>query len=588
MKKALLVILILTGALALALAGIGIAVGLARWTLKNRVPSKTVLEVNLETPFVEDVPAVPTATVMFQGSPRVRDFVEALERAGRDDRVAGLVAHVGGGGSGLAVVQEMRDAITAFRQQGKFAVAFSETFGEVAPGNVGYYLATAFDEIWLQPSGDLNLTGFLAESLFINGALTKLGVSPRMDHRYEYKNAMDMFTRRKMTAPHREALTRLIESQFGQVVQGIATGRDLPQEKVRHLFDAGPLLGQQAQEAGLVDHMGYWDEVNAHVKEKAGTKAKLLFLDAYLKRAGRPHTKGPTIALIYGAGPVQRGASGYSPLFGSVSMGSDTVASAFRAAVDQEVAAILFRVDSPGGSAVASDTIWRETVRAKEKGIPVIVSMGNVAASGGYWVSMDADRIVAQPGTITASIGVLGGKMLTHDFWDWLGIDWDAVQTSDSATLYSGSFDYTPPEWQAFQNWLDRIYGDFTSKVAAGRSLPLERVKEIARGRVWTGEDALELGLVDELGGFPTALKLAREAAGLAADEPIRLRKFPPEKSFWEKWTSPSSSSSDPAAAAAAVLQILREIQPAARSARQVVAPGARGVLTAPALRRVE
>jgi protease-4 len=239
--------------------------------------------------------------------------------------------------------------------------------------------------------------------------------------------------------------------------------------------------------------------------------------------------------LIYGMGGIKRGKSGSNPLFQSPSMGSDTVTAAFRAAIEAEdIKAILFRVDSPGGSYVASDAIWRETVRAREAGKPVIVSMGNVAASGGYFIAMAADKIVAQPATLTGSIGVISGKMLTPDFWNQVGVTWDNVHTSANATFWSTLHDYTPQQWEQLRDWLDRIYDDFTNKVAEGRSLPKAKVLEIAGGRVWTGEDAKALGLVDALGGLPVALRLAKEAAGIPEEAPVRLKVFPPKKAVYQ------------------------------------------------------
>jgi protease-4 len=324
-----------------------------------------------------------------------------------------------------------------------------------------------------------------------------------------------------------------------------------------------------------VDGLAYHDEIEAMVKEKAGASVQDLEWHTYLKRAGGPNRRGETIALIYGCGDVHRGESGYNPVFGDVSMGSDTVGQAFRDAIkDDDVRGILFRVDSPGGSAVASDVIWRETVRAREAGKPVVVSMGNVAGSGGYWVAMDAARIVAQPGTITASIGVLNGKFLTEGFWeDWLGITWDDVQTSAFSSYYSSSYDYTPEGRAYFESWLDRIYEEFTSRVAAGRKMPIEKVLEIAKGRIWTGEDALRLGLVDELGGFTAALRLLREEIGLPADAPIHLRSFPREKTTWEKLTSSFGETAEARAMARASLLALKEMQPLARTVRGIAAP---------------
>jgi protease-4 len=261
-------------------------------------------------------------------------------------------------------------------------------------------------------------------------------------------------------------------------------------------------------------------------------------------------------------------------------MGSATVAGALRDAIEDEVEAIVFRVDSPGGSYVASDTIWRETIRAKEAGIPVIVTMGNVAGSGGYFVAMAADAIVAQPSTITASIGVLGGKRLTRPAWAKLGLSFDDVSTSANATMWSGGHDYTEYGWSRFQAWLDRVYEDFTSKVAEGRGLPKEKVLEIAKGRVWTGADALELGLVDELGGLTTAIRLAKEAADIPADDGIRLKLYPSPKTPFQTFFGEGPDNSG--AIRESLVRALQIVQPMARLAREVGLLEQEGALMTP------
>jgi len=535
MKRIIVRFLTVVGALTVLVFVLGLVAGIAARIARGGVPSPAVLEANFETPLAEYVPDDPVARALFGERPSLRDVLDALTRASEDRRVKGLIARVGAAPLGMAQVQELRDAIRRFREHKKFAVAFAETFGEFGPGGNAYYLATAFDEIWLQPSGDVGLTGVLAEAFFLRGTLDKLGITPRLDHRYEYKNAMNIFTERKFTPAHREATERVVKSFASQMLRGIAEGRRMSEEQVRALVDRGPLLGPEALNAKLVDGLAYREQVYDKVKERAGKGAKVIPLMEYLQRAGRPHTRGRTIALIYGVGGVQRGKSGFDPVFGELVMGSDTVASAFRQAIeDKEVRAILFRIDSPGGSYVASDTIWQETVRARKAGKPVIASMGDVAGSGGYFVAMAADKIVAQPGTITGSIGVLGGKMLTTGFWQKLGITWDEVHEGANATFWTGTSDYTPAQWARFQAWLDRIYDDFTSKVAEGRRLPKQRVLEIAKGRIWTGEDAKALGLVDELGGFDVALRLAKQAAGIPEKEEVRLKLFPPRKSLLE------------------------------------------------------
>jgi protease-4 len=252
---------------------------------------------------------------------------------------------------------------------------------------------------------------------------------------------------------------------------------------------------------------------------------------------------------------------------GNQNMGSETVAGAIRAATeDKSVKAILFRVDSPGGSYVASDTIWREVVRARQAGKPVIVSMGNLAGSGGYFVAMAADKIVAEPGTITASIGVLGGKMLTSGFWDKVGLSWDEVHQGENATMFTGTQDYTPVEWTRFEAWLDRVYVDFTGKVADGRKLPKEKVLEIAKGRIWSGQDAKNLGLVDELGGYDVALRLAKKAINVSEGEEVKIVVYPRPKSLIESiMQRDGAESSDKEAVGETLTRILGIVQPVAR-----------------------
>ena len=550
---------------------------------KPQVPRKAILELDLERAIPEAAPENPFAVFGGEKALTLRDVVDALERAGDDPHVVGLAARLGAAPLGVAEIQEIRDAVKAFRAKKKFAVAYAETFGEFAPGNGSYYLATAFDEIWLQPSGDLGLNGLVGESPFLRGTLDKLGVKPEFGQRHEFKNAMNLFTETKFTDAHREATKALLESIFGQMVKGIAEGRKMTDAEVRALVDRGPFLGPEALEARLVDGLAYRDEVYAKLKAKGGADAKLFGLPAYLKREGRPHAEGKrTIALVYGVGGVVRGKSAGNPLTGGQSMGSETVAKAIRtAAEDHDVAAILFRVSSPGGSYVASDTIWREVVLARKAGKPVVVSMGDVAASGGYFVAMPATKIVAQPGTITASIGVLAGKMVTPAMWEKVGLTFDQVEVGANANMWNASRSFSAAEWARFNAWLDRIYDDFTSKVAEGRKLPKEKVLEIAKGRVWTGEDAKGLGLVDELGGFPAALKLAKEAAKIPAGEKVKVTVFPREKNPFEQLSERLSGEEEGESSFTALVRLVEPLRPLLR---QVEAERQEGVLTAPPL----
>ncbi len=543
-----------------------IAIGLYYWLFTGRVPKRVILEADFEQGMIEQVPDDGLARVLMIKKMRVRDVVEALQKASHDDRVKGLVARVGQSGVRLAQVQEVRDAIIAFRASGKPAIAYAETFGEVSPGNSSYYLATAFDTIYLQPSGDVGLTGLMYEQPFVRGTLDKLGIVPRLEGRKEYKSYRYMFTERKYLPPHREAIAQVMESQFSQIVTGISAARKLTTDQVRLLINEGPFFGKQAVDAKLIDGLEYRDEVYEKIKGKAGAKAEVLPLAAYGKRAGSPYEKGTTVALIYGVGGIIRGKNAYDPASGEILMGSDTIASAIREAVeDDDVKAILFRIDSPGGSYVASDTIWREIINAKKAGKPVIASMGGRAASGGYFIAMAADKIVAQPGTITGSIGVFGGKMITTGFWNKLGVTWDEVHTSKNADAWTQTKDFTPAQRARFAQWLDRVYDDFTDKVSQGRKLSKEEVEKIAKGRIWTGEDAKRLGLVDELGGYPVALRLVRIAAKLPENAPVRLKVFPEKKSLFA-FVSDLKSIGGEEGTENAVARTLEEVQPLVRA----------------------
>jgi len=569
--KLFICLLSIIGVLALA-AVVLIVIGiLIIIPARRSIPDRVILEVDFEKPIIEHVPLDPLAQAFMRDITTVRDVVEALERASEDERVAGIVARVGAAPMGLAVIQEIRDAVEKFAESGKFTVAYAETFGEVGPGNGAYYLATAFDEIYLQPSGDIGLTGLMYQSPFFRGTLDKLKITPRIDHRKEFKNAKNIFTETEFTEAHEEAVKKVMDSHFSQIVRGIVEARGVSEEQLLKLIDNAPLLGVEAIEAKLVDELLYRDDVYEKVKAKA-KGAKLFYLRRYLERVGRPHRKGAKIALIYGVGGVHRGQSEYSAFSGSSSMGSDTIAAAFRDAVaDKKVKAIVFRVNSPGGSYVASDTIWHEVAKASDANKPVIVSMGNVAGSGGYFVSMSANKIVAQPGTITGSIGVVVGKLLTRDFWkEHIGITFDEVQTSENASLWASTSDYSPEQWQKVQDFLDRVYDDFTTKVAEGRNMEKEKVLSVAKGRIWTGEDAKELGLVDELGGFDVALRLAREEAGIEPDAPISLKMFPRPRRMIEQFLRRGPDSSEPRAEVVMVEQLLKEIRPLYKMAKQI------------------
>lgn len=498
--------------------------------LRQRWTAPLILELDLTEGIAEEPPTGPISAVLSLRRPRLADVLDGLRRARTDDRVKVLVAKIGGRRPGLARVQELRTAVQEFAKAGKLAIAWAETMGDFAPGNVHYYLATAFSKIYLQPSGDVGLTGISLEQWFYRDALDKAGLGFQVGKRHEYKTAADRFTEQSLTGPAREAAQRLAESLTSQLTEAVAERLRIPAEEARALIDRGPFLAGEALEAGLVDALGYRDQVYARAREAAGADSCLLYLSRYqrtkalAKRARTLPSPGEeAVALIYATGPIRRGRSGRGPLTGGA-MGSDTISAAIRQAVaDHRIKALLLRVNSPGGSYVASDSIWREVVRAREAGTPVVVSMGDVAASGGYFIAMAADTIVAQPGTLTGSIGVLSGKPDASRLLERAGVKTDGVSEGAHADMFTVTRRFSDEEWDRINTWLDRIYDDFTSKAADGRRMTREQVHQVARGRVWTGADAAGIGLVDKLGGLAEAAALARAKAGLPESAPLRV-----------------------------------------------------------------
>jgi protease IV len=503
--------------------------------LRQRRTGPLILELDLTEGIAEGPPHDPVSALLTIRRTRLADLLEGLKRAKTDDRVRALVVKVGGSRIGLAKTQEIREAITDFRQSGKLTVAWAETFGDFVRGNLPYFLATGFDRIYLQPSGTLGVTGVAVEQVFLHDALEKIGIDFQSAKRYEYKSAADQLTETGFTGPAREAAQRLTESVAEQLAAAIADGRHKTQEEARGLLERGPFLARQALDEGLVDGLYYRDEVYEQVRKEAGLDATLLYLQRYqrthaltdLPRRVQSLQKMQHerfVAMIYAQGAIRHGRSGRGAGPGSGGMGSDTVSAALRAAAaDERARAVVLRVNSPGGSATASDVIWREVVRLRAAGKPVVVSMGDVAASGGYFISVPADVIVAQPGTITGSIGVILGKPVLRDMFGRAGVSTDTVAEGENATMFSLSRPFTDAEWERINSWLDAVYEDFVEKVASGRRLSRDRVHELARGRVWSGADAVANGLADETGGMRDAIAIARRRAGLPDDAPVRV-----------------------------------------------------------------
>jgi protease IV len=511
------------------------------------VPNGCVLEFSLRSVPPETTGFDPLAIITGGGRPMaLRDAVAAIHRAAEDARVAGLIARVQLAASPPAAVQELREAIAAFSAV-KPSLAWAETY----PGTLSYYLASAFGEIWMQSSGSVGLVGFASNATFLRDALDKAGIEAQYVARGEYKSAINRFTEDGFTDAHREAVTRILESLQEQVWQAVAESRNIDSGVLDVLADRAPLLRDDAVASGLVDRIGFRDEAYARVAELIGVEGispesvdsaenapPRLYLSRYAGAGQRltpplPPIPGrrpkPTLALVTVAGHIVNGRGGPSFLpFGTSAVGGDTIAAALReAAADDAVSAIVLRVDSRGGMLSASETIWREVARARQRGKPVVASMGSVAASGGYYISMGADAIVANPGTITGSIGVYSGKLVFRDLKDRLGVASDAVRTNANADAWSINAPFTPQQRAHQEEEADLVYADFVKRVGEGRNLSTEAVDVVARGRVWTGADALERGLVDELGGLRTAVRRAKVLAGLDEDAEVRIVSYP-------------------------------------------------------------
>ncbi|MGV0741216.1 signal peptide peptidase SppA [Mycolicibacterium sp. XJ870] len=526
----------------------------------NGVPSGCVLELDLQSVPPETIGFDPFAMIASGGRPLVlRQAVAAIHRAAEDDRVAGLIARVQIPAAAPGPVQELRDAIAAFGDV-KPTLAWAETY----PGTLSYYLASAFREVWMQPSGTVGLVGFATSAMFLRDALDKAGIEAQFVARGEYKSAANLFTQDRYTDAHREADGRLIESVRDQVWRAIAESRHLEAQALNALADKAPLLRDDAVTGRLIDRIGFRDEAYARIGELSGGPENVdadaddaprrLYLSRYAKATSPkpspplPGRKKPTIAVVTLHGPIVSGRGGPQGLpLGNSSAGGDTIAAALReAATDDDVSAIVLRVDSPGGSVTGSETVWREVVRTRESGTPVVASMGAVAASGGYYVSMGANEIVANAGTITGSIGVVTGKLISRELKDKLGVGSDAVRTNANADAWSTNAPFTDEQHAQVEAEADLFYTDFIERAAHGRNLSVEAVDNVARGRVWTGADAKDRGLVDELGGLRTAVTRAKVLAGLDPDTEVRVVSYP--GSSWLDMLRPKASS-QPAAA---------------------------------------
>jgi protease IV len=476
---------------------------------------------------------------IFEAPPTVRSVVDSLRKAKVDRRVTSIIIRPVSTASLWGKVQEVRDAIADFRRSGKPAIGFLEYGGEQE-----FYLVSACDKVFLSPTATLDLTGIASYELFLRGTLDKIGAYPDTMHIGEYKTASNNFTETTYTRAHREMAESLNADLYEQLVRGLADGRHKKESEVRQLIDHGPFLPEDAIRAGLIDDVAYEDEIDDKVKLSPSGTAHFLANDDY--RHTSPMSlglnRGPRIAVIYATGIIASGESNYDSASGAV-VGSETMLDYLRKArADSSIKAIVLRVDSPGGSAIASDVIWREVMLTRNVK-PVVASMSDVAASGGYYISMPATAIVAEPATLTGSIGVVMLKFVIDGTLKKLGMNMEGVKDGRYADLYSPVKPFTPEERARVQEQMQATYDTFVEKAAQGRNTTPEKIDSIAQGRVWTGAQAKKLGLVDDLGGLERALAVAKQRAKLSPDSEVELVVYPGKKSFYDLVKDPFGTS---------------------------------------------
>jgi protease IV len=446
---------------------------------------------------------------MFSRKVSLLDAIQLIENASKDSKILGIFADISSVELSFSQLEELRKAIDEFKKTGKPAYAWSDSFGEIQNGTKHYYMASVFDKIYTQPSGMLGFTGLAGGAVFFKGTLEKLEIEPIGSNRKEYKTYWNMFTEEKFTQAHKESTESLINSIFKTVVTDISQSRGISEEVIYEIADGMPLTSDETLKKGLIDGIKYRDEVLDILKEETGYKKRTsisFYRDVVLSDFMKDGSK---IAIIELPGTIHRGASDVGPSGYHQSSGSSTISGMIRrAAKDDNVKGIIIRINSPGGSVVASETIWNEINEVKkEKKKPLVVSMGSIAASGGYYVSMSGEKVFANKTTITGSIGVVLGKLYSQQFLKILGITVDHVSTGTNTMMFSPNTRLTDKQKDYIEKSLDDIYETFVSRAAEGRKMEFEEMEKHSKGRVWTGAQAKERNLVDETGGFKEAVE---------------------------------------------------------------------------------
>ncbi len=502
--------------------------------IDKSLPDKMVLYMELDGN-IGDLPKESSFVDPFiKNNKTVKNYIDALGRAKVDPRVEGIYTKIGKSHLSIAHIQELRRAIHDFRKSGKFAYIYATSYMQ---GLGGYYLASAFDEIWMQPLGVVMINGLNAEMPYFRKVLDTLGIEPQIFKRKEYKGAYDMFTESEMPEPSRRATTALINDIADIVKADIAEDREISEEDVNYIVNKGLLIDSEATKLKVVDRIDYEDRLISKINEDVTgypdnsdqlyvkfssyvsemIEQKNIYDNSIFRAEHDAVSYKPRVALVYAVGAIMDSDRHSSPAFVDDGIaGAKGISKALLdAADDDSIGAVVLRIDSPGGSPVASETILRAIQKVQEKGKTVTVSMGPVAASGGYWIASLADEIFVLPTTITGSIGVLGGKFSLKKLWSTIGVTWDFVRWGDNSAMWSMNQPYSKSEAERVNTMMDNVYNNFLERVSKGRNMSIDEVDKIARGRVWSGKQAVELGLADQFGGLNDALDYAAVQLGL-------------------------------------------------------------------------
>ncbi len=492
----------------------------------DELPKKALLYIDFSNPIIDSEPDDPLDSLNLHNGQTLRSLIKCIKKAKTDDRIVAIAAKLDDTSLAPSQIQEIHTALQDFNKSGKQSHAYATSFGELSNATFQYYLSTAFSKVSVYPFSYVGIMGLASDMPFLKESFELIGVTPQFTKRHEYKSAPEMFTETKMSPANKEATQRILDVYLDTIINATSAARKATPERIKELIDRSPLTSKEALAAGLIDARCTWHEFKQDLKTQYGKKIPFYSSHKYVRQL-TVDPKAPRIAIINATGDVVLGKT--APVLGrDTSIGSSSFIKNLNAALkNKKNKAIIIRINSPGGSPVASDVIRSAILRIRRKGIPVIVSMSEMAASGGYYISMPASYVLAHPFTLTGSIGVFSGKFVTKDLSDKLNVNWDRLQYGKNAAMWSNTTEFNESELSRLDTLIDQVYEEFTTKAALDRNMPIEKLRPLARGRVWTGQDALKHGLIDGLGGYEEAEAKAKELAKIPAEQDVRIISYP-------------------------------------------------------------